>query len=442
MNSENKSDKKSKYEGRENLLLGKDEQDKLEQDFLDKGIIEKEEKNQKTVGGLKKAESGIDIEKIKGFLLSNYKYIILAALFIVLIIVLISLMGDPKRKEQSSETTTGSAIDVEISDTLEVDKYADVNALVTKYLSAWAASDVDMLSNMVSPFNAETEKSEIALNKDYIESMNNIVCYTKQGPVEDSYIVYAYYEMKFKGVDTLAPGLVNLFVFPTKDGYFIWDYKDYIVSGAEVNTLLSDVNMKYDEAIASDEKLKERVEGLAAGEPLPQEATEPPTEAATQPPTEAATEPPTEAATQPPTEAATQAADPNAIQEVNESLRATTTVNVRAGMDENSQKIGQLTASQIITRTGVSANGWSRIDYNGQTGYVKSEFLSSDLNVTDTVYVTSNINVRAGASEDSTKLGIIIPGTDYVRTGQEGAWSIIQYNGRAAYVKTEFLHVR
>lgn len=359
--------KKMKFEGRENLLLGKDEEDSIGKAVLEKGAIEKQVIEKRGNTGLKGKLSGMDSAGLKEFLVANYKYIILAVLFIALIIVLVTLMGGQEGKKKDTKDTAKSTLTTQISDTLEVDLYPEVNALITKYLSAWAASDVSMLETMVSPFDAEAEKSEIALNKDYIESMNNIKCYTKPGPVKDSYIVYAYYEMKFKGVETMAPGLVNLFVFPTEDdGYYIWDYKDYIVSGSDVNTLLSDVNTKYDEAIASDEKLKERVEGLAAGEALPEETTAAPTEAATEAPTEATTAPP---ATEPP---ATEAAQPT----------------------------------------------------------------------TDQVYVNSNVNVRSGASETAEKIGVILSGTDYTRVGQEGEWSIIQFNGGTGYVKTEFLHVR
>lgn len=366
--------RKSKFEGRENLLLGKDEKDSIEKAVLERGTIEKEviEKKEKKSSGFKEKLAGMDSDGMKNFLLVNYKYIVLAVLFIALIIVLVTLMSGKSGEKKKDKETGKTKLTTQISDTLEVDLYPEVNALVTKYLSAWAASDVNMLETMVSPFNAEAEKSEIALNKDYIESMNNIKCYTKPGPVKDSYIVYAYYEMKFKGVATLAPGLVNLFVFPTEDkGYYIWDYKDYIVSGSDVNTLLSDVNTKYDEAIASDEQLKDRVEGLAAGEAPPEPATEAPTEAPAQPPAEA-TQPPTEAPTEAPTQPPAEAPQP----------------------------------------------------------------------ATDQVYVNSNVNVRAGASESAEKIGVIISGKDYTRVGQEGDWSIIQYNGGTGYVKTEFLHVR
>lgn len=367
--AEEKTVKKSRYEGRENLLLGKDEEDLIGKEILEKGTIEKEIIEKKS-GGIKKKLSTMDAASVKDFLLVNYKYIILAVLFIALIIVLISLMGGQEDRKEKKETAK-STLTTQISDTLEVDLYPEVNKLITKYLSAWAASDVSMLETMVSPFDAEAEKAEIGLNKDYIESMNNIKCYTKPGPVKDSYIVYAYYEMKFKGVDTMAPGLVHLFVFPTEDkGYFIWDYKDYIVSGADVNTLLSDVNAKYDEAIASDEKLKERVEGLAAGDPFPEETTAAPEETTAAPATEATTAAPaTEATTAAP---ATEAPQPQ----------------------------------------------------------------------TDQVYVNSNVNVRAGASENAEKIGVILSGTDYTRIGQEGEWSIIRFNGGTGYVKTEFLHVR
>lgn len=68
--------RKSRYEGRENLLLGKGEKDSIEKAVMEKGAIEKEiiEKEKKS-GEWKEKFSGIDSNGIKSFLLANYKYI-------------------------------------------------------------------------------------------------------------------------------------------------------------------------------------------------------------------------------------------------------------------------------------------------------------------------------------------------------------------------------
>ena len=55
--------------------------------------------------------------------------------------------------------------------------------------------------------------------------------------------------------------------------------------------------------------------------------------------------------------------------ETDETMYATTTVNVRSSYSTNSDKLGSLTKAQSVTRTGIgtgAAAGWSRIEFNGK----------------------------------------------------------------------------
>ena len=64
----------------------------------------------------------------------------------------------------------------------------------------------------------------------------------------------------------------------------------------------------------------------------------------------------------------------------NETMYATTTVNVRSSYSTNSDKLGSLTKAQSVTRTGIGtgdAAGWSRIEFNGKVAYVSSDYLSA-----------------------------------------------------------------
>lgn len=65
---------------------------------------------------------------------------------------------------------------------------------------------------------------------------------------------------------------------------------------------------------------------------------------------------------------------------VNETVYATTTVNVRDTYSSSGNQLGSLSTSQSVTRTGIGtgeAAGWSRIEFNGQEAYVKSDYLST-----------------------------------------------------------------
>ena len=64
---------------------------------------------------------------------------------------------------------------------------------------------------------------------------------------------------------------------------------------------------------------------------------------------------------------------------VNETVYATTTVNIREGFSADTDKVGSLGRGQSVVRTGIGtgdAEGWSQVEFNGQTAYISSDYLS------------------------------------------------------------------
>ena len=74
--------------------------------------------------------------------------------------------------------------------------------------------------------------------------------------------------------------------------------------------------------------------------------------------------------------------------EVNETVYATGTVNIRASWSADSDKLGSLSVGQSVTRTGTSiagteAEGWSRVELSdGTTAYISNKYLSTTKPVT------------------------------------------------------------
>ena len=56
-------------------------------------------------------------------------------------------------------------------------------------------------------------------------------------------------------------------------------------------------------------------------------------------------------------------------------VRVKEKVNVRSGESTDTDKLGQVEGGQELTRYEELESGWSKIDYNGQEGYIKTEFL-------------------------------------------------------------------
>ena len=231
------------------------------------------------------------------------------------------------------------------------------------------------------------------------------------------------------------------------------------------------LDVKYEEAVSVDEeqtkKESETAETEAETKATETETSE--TEAETEKETTAETE--TKAAE---TETAeTKATETEKTQQdkassasytdVNETVWATYSVSIRSAASTDADKLDVLVGSYSITRTGVGDNGWSKVDYNGQTGYIKSEYLTttkpqvtesnqtssssntssskSDIEeVKETVYATAGVNIRAKASADADKIGTLAAGGSITRTGKTSSgWSRVDYNGQTGYIKSDYL---
>lgn len=114
----------------------------------------------------------------------------------------------------------------------------------------------------------DTEFSEEALKKqcEYVESYENIICYTVPGIADNTYIAYVYYEIKFIGIDTKAPSMIRLYICQNKDGSLYIDknakdgeiaaYLQEVAGWESVRELVANVNTRYQEACVKDEALK------------------------------------------------------------------------------------------------------------------------------------------------------------------------------------------
>ena len=220
------------------------------------------------------------------------------------------------------------------------------------------------------------------------------------------------------------------------------------------------LDVKYEEAVSVDEEQTKKESETAETKTTETEASE--TEAETEKETTAETE--TKAAE---TETAeTKAAEPEKTQQdkasaasytdVNETVWATYSVSIRSAASTDADKLDVLVGSYSITRTGVGNNGWSKVDYNGQTGYIKSEYLTTTKpaaasdstqqttekkqETKETVYATAGVNIRAKASADADKIGTLAAGGSITRTGKTSSgWSRVDYNGQTGYIKSDYL---
>ena len=165
---------------------------------------------------------------------------------------------------QSGDTAAKS----EKENPLVEEKYPEISDVVKNYLEAYLIEDsqqrLEILAQYVDNMG-DINEGDIEQNK-YVQGYSEISCYTKEGPYENTYVVYAYYHMQLKNIETSVPSIIRLYVIRdsvTGNVYIhngvssdVNDYLKEVTKDEDVQELLKDVNQEYEDALASDEKLK------------------------------------------------------------------------------------------------------------------------------------------------------------------------------------------
>ena len=130
--------------------------------------------------------------------------------------------------------------------------------------------------------------------------------------------------------------------------------------------------------------------------------------------------------------------------DVNETVYTKDSCNVRESYSTDSKKITKLEKGRKLKRIGVGDNGWSKVEYNGKTVYISSQFLTTEKppdpkfkEVNEVMYAGQECNVRKSFTIDSDKVGYLKLGDEVKVTGiGDNGWSKIEYKGEVAYVKS------
>ena len=327
------------------------------------------------------------LDDFREWLSDNLRYILLGLAIILILIIAFCVVrlvtgssGSPssntetadnvKVTEAALENTQQESAGAEENDTQEetaaqgtsslTKDDAAILTLVKKYYEAAAAKDIATLETICDPWNEEVKES--ILQNNVIQSYDNISTYSKKGPVENSFVVYTYYEGKIANIDTEVPSLTMLYLTANEDGNLVvsdrkasQEVADYIASvssDADVQALIADVNKKCEEAKASDPALKEFMDSLDssnAGEGSTAENSE------------------------------DDASGNNS--EMGEMICAAASLNIRQAPDTSSAIMGVLTQGDTVTKIQDAQDGWCQISYNAGSytieGYVRSEYLES-----------------------------------------------------------------
>lgn len=401
-------------------------------------------------------ESEVKKERSIAFAKKNIVFIGIGILVLVIIIGAISV-GVRKFKETHSGVPTVSTD----SEAYQVADQEAINALMTDYFTALADHDTYVLKESVSP----AYDNELAYNSivsDYVDAYENIACYAKEGLEEDDYLVAVYYEMKYSKVRATAPGMQFFYVEKNQDGdlYINNIYSQHNLTYRESETdpsienlissyrgeadmvsLIDQVQSGYDEAISSNDNLKEMIEvtipaALEDWYASMEEYLNVQDEEVVVPDGD------NEPVTQPEDEPATQPED-TGVSEASGTVYATDLINIRQSPSTDSEVLASATFGSDLKRIGVTEDGWTKIKTGDVTGYVKSEFVSeSKPSPKEGVVITlkESLNLRAGKDEGAELVDTVPAGISVkVLEPDSNGWTKVDYNGKTGYIRSDLL---
>lgn len=133
------------------------------------------------------------------------------------------------------------------------------------------------------------------------------------------------------------------------------------------------------------------------------------------------------------------------------SYITTSNLNLRASMSTSSQKLVTIPKGSKVTLVMKYSNGWSKVTYNGRTGYVSSNYIKvagSSNNTTPTpspsygktARTTAVLNLRRGAGTNySSIMKIPQNATVNILARYSNGWSKVNYSGRTGFVSSQYL---
>ncbi len=323
---------------------------------------------------MKLGEDGM-LDNFREWLSDNLRYVLLGLAVVLVIIIgfcIFRLIGGSSSKKSDTGTTKPTAASSDEQSSTESVSAVSISApeagegltmnekphleLATKYYNAVTAEDEQTLATIVEPWNDTVKEDAFALN-DKFKSFDNITTYSKDGPVDDSWLVYVYCECQEDEDKKGIPTLLNPLLVITTDSSDLkissdrGDYADFInESNASegVQQLIDEVNRQYEELKGTDSRLQDNSSD-SSGSSGNQETTE-------------------------------AAGADSSSTTTNGTATATANVNIRSEGSTNGAVLATLYPGQEVSI--VSKEGdWTHVIFTDSTGnkidgYVSSEYLN------------------------------------------------------------------
>ena len=397
------------------------------------------------------------IHSIGNYIIKHNKVVLPAVVVVaVAITVSVSLSLSNRHKEAQQEAEIASAASETATETateevpLVANEEGAIYTLIATYYNAMATGDEETLRSVCDEISDKDMYRYVELSQ-YIDYYPTLEIYTKTGPEEGSVIAYVYYKISFVGHEEEVPGYQALYICTNDQGGLyikrgenseeVNEYIKTVSTQDDVVEFNNKITVEYNELMVEHPEVLQYISELdsqvsiAVGEKLADQVAGE-TQAA-----ETGTE---EGSTDGQDVQTENGEQQEAEDQGPQYVTTTTTVNVRSSDSEQADKLGKVSGGTKLQVLEQRPNGWTKVDYEGKEGYIKTEFLQLAESVAGaetigTVTATTNINVRASASETADRLGVLSGGDSAELVGTEGDWSKIKYNGQIGYVKSEYV---
>lgn len=360
-------------------------------------------------------------EKIKNFCLTYRKYIGACGLFLAFVIVLgfsgntgLEQEEDIWDTEEIVSENTEAVEDKSVfvfQDAFDVDSDEEMKNLFATYYKAYTENDIATLEQVAYPMS-DNEKSYIAVVSKYYDKIKKFTCYSKPAAQKDAYFVSVENEISFDGIKTKAPALDFFYVEKDENGklYINNAYSIFNLNfmDNEVNSdiyslvqqymqqpdfvkLQQKVQAAYDEALAKDSDLTGVIQKTLD----------------------------------------------SAIKKWSSELQSSALKEETTETTESTEQTEETKKEEDKKNEDKKDNKEEQKD-ESKNDESKSEQKEEKPQKT-TVKAKDVVNVRKEASADSDQIGQFLAGAELKKLGEEGEWTIIEFQGGKGYVKSEFL---
>lgn len=405
------------------------------------------------------------MEVVRDYIVKNSKFVLPVIVIVVVAFTVSIALNAGNEAEESKESNLPEATEVSESPTpepepvkqevpLTANEDGELYTLVANYYNAMATGDSEGLAALYDEIS-ENDLLRYAEMAKYLDHIPSLEVYTKPGFSEGDTLVYVYYRLCFVNHEEEVPGWQTFYVsrddsgkLYLKNGKNLTDEENEYVAAVskqdDVVEFNNRVAVEYNELVTEHQDLlaymaefSSQVQAAIGVTLAEQNATGGESAEGTEGGAGENADNPETPAEEPPAEQPSEASGP-------QYATATTTVNVRSSDSEQADKLGKVPGGTKVEVQEVRVNGWTKIVFEGSDGFIKSEYLQMEESaegqeVIGTVTATTNINVRAAASEDAERLGLLVGGESVELLANENDWCKVKYDGKVGYVKADYV---